>query len=52
MKSAALYLCHYNITERLVQTQVIAYLRDLALIRSGRHLEGVGPTYWLADDPR
>jgi glycosyltransferase involved in cell wall biosynthesis len=33
MKRAALYLCYYNITEPLVQTQVVAYLRELA--RSG-----------------
>jgi len=30
MKRAALYLCYYNITEPLVQTQVVAYLRELA----------------------
>ena len=33
MRTAALYICYYNITEPLVQTQVIAYLRELA--RSG-----------------
>jgi len=33
MKRAALYLCYYNITEPLVQTQVVAYLREL--VRSG-----------------
>jgi glycosyltransferase involved in cell wall biosynthesis len=33
MRRAALYLCYYNITEPLVQTQVVAYLRELA--RSG-----------------
>jgi len=30
MKRAALYLCYYNITEPLVQTQVVTYLRELA----------------------
>jgi glycosyltransferase involved in cell wall biosynthesis len=30
MKQAVLYLCYYNITEPLVQTQVVAYLRELA----------------------
>src|SRR5215467_455359 len=30
MKKAALYICYYNITEPLVQTQVVAYLRELA----------------------
>jgi glycosyltransferase involved in cell wall biosynthesis len=30
MKRAALYLCYYNIMEPLVQTQVVAYLRELA----------------------
>lgn len=30
MRRAALYLCYYNITEPLVQTQVVAYLRELA----------------------
>src|SRR5215813_10340636 len=30
MKRAALYICYYNVTEPLVQTQVIAYLRELA----------------------
>src|SRR6266404_6381921 len=30
MKRAALYLCYYNITEPLVQTQVVTYLRALA----------------------
>lgn len=30
MKPAALYICYYNITEPLVQTQVVAYLRELA----------------------
>jgi glycosyltransferase involved in cell wall biosynthesis len=30
MRRAALYLCYYNITEPLVQTQVVAYLRALA----------------------
>lgn len=29
MRKAALYLCYYNITEPLVQTQVVAYLREL-----------------------
>lgn len=29
MRKAALYICYYNITEPLVQTQVIAYLREL-----------------------
>jgi len=33
MRRAALYICYYNITEPLVQTQVVAYLRELA--RSG-----------------
>jgi glycosyltransferase involved in cell wall biosynthesis len=33
MRRAALYICYYNITEPLVQTQVLAYLRELA--RSG-----------------
>lgn len=33
MRRAALYLCYYNVTEPLVQTQVVAYLRELA--RSG-----------------
>jgi glycosyltransferase involved in cell wall biosynthesis len=30
MKRFALYICYYNVTEPLVQTQVIAYLRELA----------------------
>ena len=30
MRRAALYICYYNITEPLVQTQVVAYLRELA----------------------
>jgi glycosyltransferase involved in cell wall biosynthesis len=30
MRKAALYLCYYNVTEPLVQTQVVAYLRELA----------------------
>jgi glycosyltransferase involved in cell wall biosynthesis len=30
MKPAVLYICYYNITEPLVQTQVVAYLRELA----------------------
>ena len=30
MRRAALYLCYYNITEPLVQTQVVAYLCELA----------------------
>lgn len=29
-KPAVLYICYYNITEPLVQTQVVAYLRELA----------------------
>jgi len=33
MRRAALYLCYYNVTEPLVQTQVVAYLREVA--RSG-----------------
>lgn len=33
MRRAALYICYYNITEPLVQTQVVAYLGELA--RSG-----------------
>jgi glycosyltransferase involved in cell wall biosynthesis len=33
MRRAALYICYYNITEPLVQTQAVAYLRELA--RSG-----------------
>lgn len=33
MRRAALYICYYNITEPLVQTQVVVYLRELA--RSG-----------------
>src|SRR5262245_19062569 len=33
MRRAALYICYYNIREPLVQTQVVAYLRELA--RSG-----------------
>jgi glycosyltransferase involved in cell wall biosynthesis len=30
MKRAALYICYYDVTEPLVQTQVIAYVRELA----------------------
>jgi glycosyltransferase involved in cell wall biosynthesis len=30
MKQAVLYICYYNITEPLVRTQVVAYLRELA----------------------
>ncbi|HKA23152.1 MAG TPA: glycosyltransferase [Blastocatellia bacterium] len=30
MKRAALYICYYNVTEPLVQTQVVAYLGELA----------------------
>src|SRR5262245_52657796 len=30
MNQAALYICYYDVTEPLVQTQVIAYLRELA----------------------
>jgi glycosyltransferase involved in cell wall biosynthesis len=30
MKRAVLYICYYNITEPLVQTQVVSYLRELA----------------------
>ena len=30
MKQAVLYICYYNITEPLVQSQVVSYLRDLA----------------------
>lgn len=30
MKRAALYICYYDVTEPLVQTQVIAYLSELA----------------------
>lgn len=33
MRRAALYICYYNIREPLVQTQVVAYVRELA--RSG-----------------
>lgn len=29
MRRAALYICYYNVTEPLVHTQVIAYLREL-----------------------
>jgi glycosyltransferase involved in cell wall biosynthesis len=30
MRQASLYICYYNVTEPLVRTQVIAYLRELA----------------------
>jgi glycosyltransferase involved in cell wall biosynthesis len=30
MKQAALYICYYNVTEPLVETQVMAYLRELS----------------------
>jgi glycosyltransferase involved in cell wall biosynthesis len=30
MKQAVLYICYYNVAEPLVQTQVVAYLRELA----------------------
>src|SRR6266404_631077 len=38
MKRAALYLCYYNIMEPLVQTQVVTYLRALALSGFEIHL--------------
>lgn len=38
MKQAVLYICYYNITEPLVQTQVVAYLRELAASGFRMHL--------------
>lgn len=38
MKQAVLYICYYNVTEPLVQTQVVAYLRELAARGFAIHL--------------
>jgi glycosyltransferase involved in cell wall biosynthesis len=38
MKKASLYICYYDITEPLVWTQVVAYLRELANRRYEIHL--------------
>ena len=38
MRRAALYICYYNIGEPLVQTQVVAYLRELAARGHEMHL--------------
>jgi glycosyltransferase involved in cell wall biosynthesis len=38
MKRTALYLCYYNVGEPLVQSQVIAYLRELAARGIEMHL--------------
>jgi len=38
LKRAALYICYYNLAEPLVQTQVIAYLRELAKRTVDMHL--------------
>lgn len=38
MKRAALYICYYQVSEPLVQSQVIAYLRELAASGIEMHL--------------
>jgi len=38
MRRAALYICYYNVEEPLVQTQVMTYLRELAIRGFEMHL--------------